>query len=548
MPGVSDIQIDGSVVRLRFSEEATPCVLSSNPIWYETEPNTFPNDFGGEVVNVARNPINEGRQRFKSIPVDRNSAAGYNQDLTQTNAQRVLRGMFYANYRERADTRGFTRGDASTNITITNVDSVGDSYDAASGLGVFATGDIILGSNFTNAANNGRKRVTSVSATGVGVAEPLINEAAPPATARINKVGFRFGTSEVDVDITGSLPRLVRASGTKDFTDFALLPGESIYIGGDAANTSFTNAVNNGPKRVLSVSATEIVIDKSESDMVAETAGGLTIEIFLPTRSIKDEAVVTDQIRRTLQFERTLGSSTGNTNVQAQYEVGSNPNVATINLDTASLATMDFGWIGLLSETLNENNLPTNFPRTTPAVAADAIKSESSNLGSTIVAVDETDAFNTSSDLSFIRVSKVTAGDEAPPALVGLLQNLTLGINNQGTANKALGVFGSTGVSRGNFEVSATMTGYFSDVASIDAVNNGDDITLSFWQIKNNAGIVFDVPLATASDGRPEVVLNQLVTIPLTLQAARGNSVNSALTHTLMMSVFDYLPDAAEIA
>lgn len=548
MAGSSGVtKIDSNVTGLRFAEEASLCVLPANPVWYDQEPNSYPGDFGGEITTTPRNPINPGRQRLKGQPTDKDAAGGWNQDVTQTNVQRAMRGHFFANYRERADTQGFTRLDAGTTIAITNVDGTADEYDAASGLDVFSIGDLVLASGFTSAANNGLKRVTGLTGdTNVAVAEDIVDEAAPPAAARLTVVGFQFGSGEVDVSFTGGVTRIVRASGTKDFLDFGLIPGEAIYVGGDAAGTSFATAANNGRKRVLSVTSTEIVIDKSDAAMADETGTGLTIQIFLPARSIKNEADPDLQVRRSYQQERTLGSNSGDTNKQAQYVTGAVASEFALNLETASLATADLSYIAADSETLDENNLPTNFPRTSPPVAADAIKSESSNLGSTIVPVEQADAFNTSSDLSRIRLARVVPGNVAPDPIVGFLQSLTLNIGQNAEGNKALGVFGSFEISVGTFEVGADLTGYFSDVAAIAAVEAAEDVTLDFWQVKSNAGIVFDLPLVTVSDGRPSVEQDSPITIPLNSAAATGAAVDPTLNHTLMMSVFDYLPNAAD--
>lgn len=537
-------KIDSNVTGLKVAEEASLCVLPATPTWVEEEPNSY-GDFGGEITTQARNPINPGRQRKKGAPVDKDAAASFTKDLTQTNTQRQLRGFFFANWRERADTQGFSReavfnpdgtlNTASTNIAITNVDGTAEEYDAASGLDVFAIGDLVFASGFGVTANNGLKVVTSITAdTNVGVAEDLTDEAAPPAAARLTKVGAQLGSGELDVDVSSGFARIVRASGTYDLTDLGIIPGEMIFVGGDAANTAFANAVNNGFKRVRSVSATEIVIDKSDESMVAETGTGLTIQIFVG-RVLKNEADPNLQQRRTFQFERTLGANNINdlTLQQAQYVVGGVPSEFTLNLSTASLATVDLSFIGTDSETIDEN-----------VSGADTIKS---SLGPAInVPVQEADAFNTSSDISRIRLARVVDGEEAPNPIVGFLQELTLQINENAEGNKALGVFGSFEVSVGTFQVDANVTGYFSDVAAIAAVENSEDVSLDFVQVKQNAGIAFDIPLVTVGDGRPQVEQDQPVTIPLNNEAGAGSGVDPTLNHTLLMVAWDYLPDLAD--
>ena len=81
---------------------------------------------------------------------------------------------------------------------------------------------------------------------------------------------------------------------------------------------------------------------------------------------------------------------------------------------------------------------------------------------------------------------------------------------------------------------------------ALQALRDNLDVTLDVCVVKDNSGFAFDLPLLALDDGRLNVELNQAVTIPLGLMAADGADVHANLSHTVMFSFYDYLPDAAE--
>src|SRR5690606_12407458 len=97
---------------------------------------------------------------------------------------------------------------------------------------VYSAGMLIRASGFSAPANNGVKVVTGVDA---GNSEVLVAglsvEAAPPAGAKISLIGFTGAAGDINVDVSGPLPKLT--STALDFTTLGIEPGESIYIGGD---------------------------------------------------------------------------------------------------------------------------------------------------------------------------------------------------------------------------------------------------------------------------------------------------------------------------
>lgn len=508
-------KIDSNVTGLRYCEEDSYQTVSGDEVWNPLEPNSY-SDFGGQVTTVARNPINPSRQRKKGVVTDLDASGGFETDITQTNLQDLLQGFFFADLRTKVEFGGSSE--------ITGVVTSTDDFQAASGLDAFAAGDLVHAAGFTNAANNGLHVVSSAAATALTVTSNLVDET-PPAGATLVKVGIEGDDDDIDVDVSGSRPALT--STTLDFEDLGLVPGEWIYIGGDATDNKFSNAENNGFARVFSIDTNELVLDKTEDTMVAETSSGsLNVHIFIG-RALKNESDPADIVRRTYQLERTLGApdDSSPSDIQAEYIVGCVPSEFEFNIPTADKAMANLSFVGATNETIDG---PTSLKAGTRPDLVEA------------------DAFNTSSDVPRIKMAIYDAADAAPTALFAFVTDFTLTINNNVTPNKAIGTLGAFEVTAGTFEVGGNVTAYFADVAAIDAVKNNSDVTLDFHLVKENAGVTIDVPLISLADGRPNVEQDAAITIPLETNAATGAKIDSGLDHTLLMVFWDYLPDAAE--
>ena len=509
-------KIDSNVTGLRYAEETSIGVLPGTPDWIALEPNSY-DDFGGEISTVARNPINPSRQRQKGVTVDLDASGGFNTDWTQSNLEDILQGFFFADLRPKTEVGGSSE--------ITNVDGTGNDYEAASGLDSFAAGDLVEASGFTNSANNGVKRVTTAVAASLTVdtagnfGSTIVDET-PPAAAKLVKIGVQGAAGDIDVDAASSLPALT--STTLDFTTLGVVPGEWIYIGGDVADSSFTNSVNNGFVRVKSVAANRLELDKTQGTMVTEASSTETIQLFLG-RVLKNESDSALIKRRTYQLERQLGApdDTLPAQIQSEYIVGAVPNELSFNFSTADKVNADVSFIA----TDNEQR-----------TGATGVKS-----GNRPTLVSQ-DAFNTSNDFSRLKLSILDPVDSNPTALFAFLTEFTLTINNNVSPNKAVSVLGAFEVTAGQFNVEGSATAYFSEVTAVQAVRNNSDVTLDFALVKNNSGICVDVPLIALGDGRLDVEQDEAITLPLDIPAAADRNFD----HTLLMVFFDYLPDAAD--
>jgi len=511
-------KIDSNITGLAYAQEATLGFLpgeggnAGSPVWYRLNPNSY-DDFGGELSTVAPNPINPSRQRRKGVVTDLDASGGFNHNLTFANLTDLMQGVMFASIRRKA------------RQTVTAVDVSGDPdlFLVAATAG-FLVNSLVKGTNFNSSVNNGVHLVTAIDAgVSVGVADTtLVAEPTPPATARIDVVGYQATAGDIDVVVSGDLP--VLTSSTLNFTTLGLVPGQWIFVGGDTAGTRFANAANNGYKRIRSVTANALTIDKSFTTMIAETSTTETVRLFFGD-VLKNE-LGTLIVRRSYNVERLLGAPDDANPSQIQSEVlkGAVPNEFTLNIPSADLLNVDFSFVA----TDNEQRTAATGPKQ-----------------SSVLNFESGSEYNTSSDVGRIRLSTVSSTDETPAALFAYVTEAELTINNNVSPNKAVGVLGAFDVTAGTFEVGGSLTAYFSNVDAISAVRNNANVTLDISFIKDNQGLVFDVPLISLGDGRLNVELDQPITLPLEVNAATGLDISSNLDHTLLITYFNYLPNAA---
>lgn len=508
-------KIDSNITGLRYVEETSIGVLPGSPVWKPLEPNSY-SDFGGQLTTLVRNPISANRQRKKGVTTDLDASGGFNSDLTQTNLADLLQGFLFANYRRKGEEV----------VTAVDVDGGNpDEYEVASTAGFFVN-SIIKGSGFTNSANNAMNIVTAVvSNTSVEVATGQLVAETPPTDASITVVGYQGAAGDIDVDASGSLPALTSTS--LDFTTLGLVVGEWIFVGGDAVGKKFTNAANNGFKRIRTIAANRLTFDKSASAMITESSTTETVQLFFG-RVLKNESDSSLVVRKSYQFERELGApdSAQPTQIQSEYLVGAVPNELTLNVSQADKITVDLSFIAKDNE---QRTGATGFKSGARPVLAD------------------TDAFNTSSDISRIKMSIIEAGNEAPSALFAYVTDMSLNINNNVTPNKAIGVLGSFDLTSGTFSVSGSLTAYFADINAIAAVRNNSDVTIDMVIVKANSGIVVDLPLISLGEGRVTIEQDQPIKLPIQMEAATAAKIDPNMDYTLMMIFFDYLPNAADV-
>lgn len=508
MSACPSFKIDSNDTGLRFAVEKCLKQLptladdGADPVWHPMEPNSY-GDMGANVTTVARNPINPSRQRQKGVVTDLEATASFQMDLTGRNHFYMMQSYMFALAREKPTTAPLNAAQIPVTAVTTGTGyAMNDSFASQ-----VAVGDIIMAEGFTNAANNGVKVVTAV-ATGTVNAAGVVAEAAPPAGAKLTVVGYQGTSADLNITVSGGETRIT--STALNFTTLGLIPGEWIYLGGDAANTQFAN--NRGFARVDAIATGYMVLGKTSWTPAAETGTGKTIQIFIGT-VIRNEEDPDDIMRSPLQFERTLGQDADGT--MSQYIIGSIANEFTLNVPQADKVTAEMGFVAC--DAVARTGLQGLKPGTRPALVA-------------------SDAFNTSSDVRRLAFSIV---GEAQPLFL-YATDLTITINNNASGAKAIGVLGNFDINIGVFDVGGSVTAYFQDVRAVNAVRDNEDVSMDLIMVKNNMGIVWDVPLMALGNGMVAVEQDQAITVPLDTMAAQ-----SSFGHTLMYVNFPYLPNAA---
>lgn len=487
-------KIDSNITGLRYAEETFGSigVVPGSPVWKPLEPNSY-GEFGPQVSMTARNPITQSRQRKKGLVTDLDATAGFQSDFVQDSLYDLMQGFFFADWREKPNT-------VPTAVTATG-------YTVGASASDFATNDLVFAEGFTNTGNNGLKLVTGTTGTSVQVAG-LTSEGSPGSDVKLTKVGVQGASGDITVTVTSGEATL--GSTAADFTDLGIIPGEWIFIGGDATAELFATAANNGFARVKSVSATAIVLDRQPNTMVTDAGASKTIRLFVG-HLIKNESDPNLIKCRSYQMERSLGSA------GFEYVKGCVANTLEIKVTTADKVTVDLGFVGIDAEdrTVAEGAKPGTRP-----------------------GVPDEEAFNSSSDFSRLRM----LNEDTAATLFTYLTEMTVTINNNVSPSKAIATLGAFDVTAGDFVAAGSLTAYFSSVEAMRAVRANNDVSLDFALVKGNSGWVFDIPLISLGDGRANVEKDTEIKLPLTMEGAEHPTLN----HTMAGGSFTYLPTAAE--
>lgn len=507
----------GNLTGLYRAEETELGVLPDPPVWQECEPNSY-GDFGGTYAMTTRKPITHDRQARKGDVSDNNPVVNYNEDFTLTNMIDPFQSFLFADAREKPSSSPIN----GTHRVITAVADGGGAgpytFAAAAGLGGFLVGHIVLASGFGEPSNNGINIVAASAGALLTVESVVEPEAAPPADARLDAVGFMFAPG--DLTLTADADSVILASAAVDLRTLNLVPGEWIGVGGDTALTRFADAGNNAPfyGRVAEVDAAAggfIRLDKTTGTQVTNAGAGKEIQIFFGT-VIKNEDDCDLITMRSYTFERQYGCGADQ---EAEYVGGSVANQLTINVPTPGAdakVNVDLSYISTRS-----------YERT----AAEGVLA-----GERLPALNEP-AYKPGINVYRNRIAVIDPVTLNPTGLVAYNQSLSLVVNNNLGALKAIETFGNAGMNIGEFGVSGTLTAYFRGVETARRVREGADLTWDLILTRNNHAVVFDIGSMGLGNAKANVAPNEAITIPLESSAGK-----SSLGYTLLTSFFRYVP------
>lgn len=494
-------KVDSNVVGLRYAKETCPGVLPDNPVWTQVEYNEM-SKFSPELSYEQRNPITQSRQNQIGAVVDVTSGVTFTQDYTINNCTDLLQGFFFAAAREKFTSKPLN--EAAKAVTVPTADNV---VIASVTENVLSAGDLLLCDGFANTKNN--KIVSVVSSEidagnlSVTVADSsFVGAPVNDTTAAVTKVGIATNCS---VKVVGDLVELSFDGAESQ----GLIVGEWIYVGGRSAATRFAN--NGGFARVFEISTGKLTVDKVWSNPADEAAKN--IEIYFGT-VIKNESDPELIKRFSYQFERTLGIYKGVD--QLEYNVGAVANEFKLTVPTAGKVTTDMTFVSMRNEAKKGN------PKTglRPALHTDK----------TLV--------NTSVNFAQMNMSVLAPHSVIPTgSLFNYATDFEISIANGVEANKAIGVIGAFDTSMGNFDVTGSVTAYFTNVDVIEALIQSRQVTFDCAMVVNNKATVWDVPVVTLGGGELAIEQNQPIKIPVDLNAAE-----SYTGYTLMYVSFPFVP------
>jgi len=498
-------EVSTNKVAFQVCKEASLGVLPGTPQWKKLQPNSI-GTFGATITTVSRNPISAERQEQKGTITDLDSAVDFEHDLTGEVIHDFIEGFCFA-----TATGGAVFGDYEGSNTITGVDGTAEEYDVGAG-GALAENTLIFARGFTNSENNGLKEVaTGSGATAIAVEEDLVDEVAPPKEARIEVCGFRTIAGDLDVTAVGATQ--VTLTLTEDLTGI-LTPGQQLYFGGALAINQFSNAENSGYARLVSITATTMVIDKTSQTWVTEANTTQLVDIYFG-RFIRNVPVTdSDYLEQSFQFEATYPDLGGVGTDHYEYAKGNMCNQLTLNLPLADKATIGFAFVGTDTE-------PPSATRDTEAPnAMDLI---------------QTTAFNTSADIGRLRITEI---DE--DGLSTCFKTCNLTINNNVSPEKCIGTLGASFMNIGNLNVTIDAQILFANSAVPAAIRNNTTVTMEFGLRNEDQGIWFDFPAVLLGDGAKEFPENETVRINTPATAVKDDTLGTSIG----ISLFPYLPSS----
>jgi hypothetical protein len=414
--------------------------------------------------------------------------------------------------------------DAGTGIhTMTRtgaVDATTDAYIVNDGTGFVANG-LVLAQNFTGTGNNGLKKLLTATASALAIDGVLASEVTAPANASVTLVGYEFDAGDVTIVRDGET--VVFASASVDFNDLPLIPGQIIFVGGDAAGTRFDDVVP-GYARIgvdgIAEDGSSLTFDKTTFSVPADLdddGAAKTIRIFFGD-TVKNEDDPDLIVRHTIQAERYLGRD--DDGYQSEYLEGGVANELTFNSPLADKVTFDLGYIAMYY-----------------GKRPGALGPKSREVGVVLNKALGEDAFNTTSNLYRVRLT-ILDGTLNPTSLFARVTDWTVTIANNTTGDKAQGTLGAFDTTSGLFEVDAEVTAYFTTVAAIQSIEDNADVTFDAIYSKKNAAIYMDIPLAGNGGGGLDISQDEAIKLPLETAAAE-----SPFGHTVMFGFLPYVPN-----
>lgn len=477
---------------LSFCVEDSPGVISGTPNWYNLEPNDI-STFGATISTVARDPISEDRMAKKGTITSLDSAVAFGADLTVDSFNQFAEGFVMAQWK--------------TQLTFNPTAVTGTGFTVTAD-GDLTSGTLVYARDFLNIANNGVHVVGAGSTTTNIAVTGLTSEPAPPTLAEVLVCGVQGTTGDLEINVNGNL-----ISTALDFTTLGLTVGQQMFIGSGVSGSSTRFAIdgNYGMARVRSITAHEIIIDKTDVAFVTDDGAGKTVQVFFGHFIRNVGLNDADFVERTYQFEtRYTGLEDAGGEVGYEYSIGNRADNLAITLGLEDKATASFNFIGLDTEVGTKTRKDGNW-----------------------IDSDLTDSFNTTND--FVRIS---LKDSSENDLTSYFKSLDITLANNVAPEKVLGTLGAAFMAFGKFDVMGSTQVLFTDLKIAEMVRTNETVSMNFG-IRNNDGCLhYDIPSMTLGGGNKNFARNEIVKIDVDGTAYKDDFFG----HCLGITYFPYIP------
>ncbi len=461
------------------------------------------------LVTVERDPLSKYASREKGDNVGLDAAPkivhDLNKDSIDLNAEAIFRS---AGKHPGGSGTAFFRPTA-----VVDGGGSADSFSVAAG-GAVASGTLLYGRGFTNAANNVVLVATTGSdATNVKVPTATLVAETPPSNATLEVIGVQGASGDIQLDASGNL-----IATTLDFTTLGLNVGQWVALPDTGMGTGHyfaTAAYRGGKARITVIAAGKLTLERRTWTVgSADTAVGVTLRLLFG-RWYRNVALDhADYLEPSFTGELTdVGPGTANAAVYTNA-LGLSLKTWEIDMPIESKIVQTFSYVG------------TNIAD--PVLAASRTSGPSTAyapLASTLV--------DTASDVGRARLAD--AADE--DSLIAELNSCKVTIENNVKARKQLGTYGAAGMTYGKFEPMASFEAYFVKAEAVTAIRDNRDCTFDVILSNGQFGMVFDMPHVAIRGGEKSYAANEPVMLSASVPGFRDPLTNIVAS----LTIFPYL-------
>lgn len=390
--------------------------------------------------------------------------------------------------------------------------------------GAVPDGVLFYPRGFTAVANGGVKKASGAIATEIKCAG-LTVEAAPPANATLDLIGFEGALADLSLDASGHLI----SAGAIDFTTI-LDPdavGSPIYLPTVAEATAMGNAAYalpvSGRAYIKSIAAGKVELEHREFATATASGAGKTARVFFASRFYRNWALDNANYARPTLYGEKADYNEDGSSVYTDAK-GLAVKTLTIAAPIDSKITSTVAFVGM------DVNDP-SATRSGPNGGLGLVAGDGPAKAYAPTAEHLVDGQN---DLQSVRMLD-SGGD-----MIAEVNSFTFTLENNIAPKKVLGTFGAAGHKYGKFNYSVDAELYFDDADMFAAATDNRAVTFDVLVKNDQFAWAIRLPNVRLRNPDETYAANEPVMLKFQLPAFRDSSNNIAGS----MGVFGWLPSA----